>query len=100
MRALSVLAETGSFAKAAQRLNVTYPAVSQQVKALEEYLETTLIVREGRGFRLSNDGAELTRDLEIAFEKQRYELASDRPRPSWDDRNISYRHALTIVVCR
>ncbi len=67
LRAFSVLAETGSFAKAAERLNVTYPAVSQQVKALEEYIDTSLIVRQGRGFRLSDEGSALSRDLEIAF---------------------------------
>ncbi|MCP5086285.1 MAG: LysR family transcriptional regulator [Rhodobacteraceae bacterium] len=67
LRAFSALAETGSFARAAEKLNVTYPAVSQQVKGLEEYLGTTLIIREGRGFRLSDEGAALARDLETAF---------------------------------
>ena len=45
LRALSALAETGSLAEAAKRLNVTYPAVSQQVKALEAYLDTALLQR-------------------------------------------------------
>ena len=67
LRAFSVLAETGSYAKAAERLNVTYPAVSQQVKALEEYIDASLVVREGRSFRLTEEGSALARDLEIAF---------------------------------
>jgi len=67
LRAFSALAETGSLAGAAEKLNVTYPAVSHQVKGLEEYLDTTLIVREGRGLRLSDEGAALARELEKAF---------------------------------
>lgn len=72
LRALSALAETGSFAGAAERLNVTYPAVSQQVRALEAYLDTTLIVREGRGIRLTNEGSMLADDLATGFSAIRH----------------------------
>lgn len=67
LKAFSAVAEAGSYAKAAEQLNVTYPAVSQQVKALEEHLATTLVVREGRGFRLTEDGLALAHDVEIGF---------------------------------
>jgi len=67
LRAFSVLAETGSYANAAKRLNVTYPAVSQQVKALEERIDTTLIIREGRSPRLTEEGSKLAHDMAIAF---------------------------------
>ena len=52
---------------AAVRLNVTHAAVSQQVKALEDHLGATLVVREGRGIRLTDDGAVLAQALEVGF---------------------------------
>jgi LysR family glycine cleavage system transcriptional activator len=67
LRAFSVVAETGSYIKAAERLNVTYPAISQQVKALEAYIDVALVVREGRSVKLSEEGSVLARDLLIAF---------------------------------
>lgn len=67
LRAFSVLAETNSYTMAAVRLNVTHAAVSQQVKALEDHLGATLVVREGRGIRLTDDGAVLAQALEVGF---------------------------------
>ncbi|KQR73309.1 LysR family transcriptional regulator ArgP [Rhizobium sp. Leaf341] len=45
LRAVAAVVQTGSFEKAARRLNVTPSAVSQRVKALEERLGTALVVR-------------------------------------------------------
>ena len=67
LRAFSVVAETGSYTLAADRLNVTHAAVSQQVKALEQNLGATLVIRMGRGVELTNHGASLARELEIGF---------------------------------
>jgi DNA-binding transcriptional LysR family regulator len=46
----------GSFAAAARELGYTQPGVSQQMKALERELKTTLFSREGRGLKLSEQG--------------------------------------------
>jgi len=67
LRAFSAVAETGSFARAAARLNVTQAAVSQQVRALERRLDVVLIERAGRGIVLSPEGESLARDLEAGF---------------------------------
>ncbi len=67
LRAFSALAETGSYTVAAERLNVTHAAVSQQVRALECRLGVSLVIREGRGIRLTEDGRELALDLEAGF---------------------------------
>ena len=48
--------EEGSFSRAATRLNVTQPALSQQVKALEEELGAPLLERLGRGVRATAAG--------------------------------------------
>ncbi|KUJ76251.1 hypothetical protein AVO45_13155 [Ruegeria marisrubri] len=67
LRAFSVVAETGSYTLAAQKLNVTHAAVSQQVRRLEEHLGVALAVRSGRGIELTAEGASLARDLDIGF---------------------------------
>jgi len=67
LRAFSVVAESGSFSAAAAQLNVTHAAVSQQVKSLEAHLGVSLTVREGRGIRLTAEGAALAHDLGSGF---------------------------------
>ncbi len=63
LRAFAAVAETGSYSRAGAGLNVSHAAVSQQVKALEARLGVTLIVREGRGLKLTDEGAALARHL-------------------------------------
>lgn len=67
LRAFAAVAEAGSYTLAAERLNVTHAAISQQVKALENRLETALVVRAGRGVQLTNEGSTLARHLEKGF---------------------------------
>lgn len=58
LRAFEAAARTGSFVAAARELGVTSPAVSQQVKLLEEYWGRKLFLRQGN--RLSMTEAGLT----------------------------------------
>ena len=67
LRAFAALAETGSYMQAGSLLNVTHAAVSQQVRVLEERLSISLVVREGRGIRLTAEGLALARDLDSGF---------------------------------
>lgn len=60
---LSVIVEAGSFQTAADRLGLTQPALSRNMKALEARLGTTLFNRDGRksvpnalGLRLARNG--------------------------------------------
>lgn len=53
------LAEERHFGRAAARLHLTQPAVSQQVKRLERDLEAQLFERHPRGVRLTSAGARL-----------------------------------------
>ena len=60
---LSVIAEAGSFQSAADRLGLTQPALSRNMKTLEERLGAKLFNRDGRksvpnalGLRLSRNG--------------------------------------------
>ncbi|NWG16046.1 MAG: LysR family transcriptional regulator [Chloroflexi bacterium] len=51
--------QTGSFTAAARALNMTQPAVSMQIKALEDYLQVQLFERQGRSVRLTKAGQAL-----------------------------------------
>ncbi|MDG9705582.1 LysR family transcriptional regulator [Streptomyces sp. DH37] len=61
LRVLRAVARTGSFSAAARELGCTQPAVSQQMKSLEQYAGTPLLVRAGRGTRLTEAGEALVR---------------------------------------
>ncbi|MGH6892116.1 MAG: LysR family transcriptional regulator [Dongiaceae bacterium] len=63
LRAFASVAETGSYSRAGAGLNVSHTAVCQQVKALEARLGVTLVIREGRGIKLTDEGAALARHL-------------------------------------
>ncbi|MFC1681075.1 LysR family transcriptional regulator [Pseudomonadota bacterium] len=67
LRAFTAVAETGSYTKAGSLLNVTHAAVSQQVRILEDLLSVSLIIREGRGIKLTTEGQALARDLDLGF---------------------------------
>lgn len=70
------LAESGSFSKAAATNSVTQSAVSQQLRALEQRFEVTLVERGRRNFALTAEGeAFLKASREIV---DLYEGLSDR----------------------
>ncbi|MBT2467648.1 LysR family transcriptional regulator [Streptomyces sp. ISL-66] len=61
LRVLRAVAGTGSFSAAARELGCTQPAVSQQMKALEQSAGTPLLIRTGREMRLTQAGGALVR---------------------------------------
>src|SRR5471032_1813089 len=63
-----------SFTRAAEKLFVTQPTISKMLRHLEEELECTLIVREGRRLRLTDSGQALyQRGLNILEEFRQLE---------------------------
>jgi DNA-binding transcriptional LysR family regulator len=60
------LAEDGSFTKAARRLNLSQPSLSQQIRRLERELGGELIERLPRGIRLTAAGAAFLPQAEAA----------------------------------
>ncbi|MCW5750781.1 MAG: LysR family transcriptional regulator [Alphaproteobacteria bacterium] len=76
LRAFDMVAREGSFTRAAQQLGVTQPALTIQVKALEETYGVKLLDRAGRGVSLTEAGTSLfdvTRRL-FALEEEAQEL--------------------------
>ncbi|WP_432990854.1 LysR family transcriptional regulator [Dactylosporangium sp. CA-233914] len=51
-------ADLGSFTAVAARMQVTQPAVAEQIRQLERFLKVDLFVRLGRGIRLTQAGEE------------------------------------------
>jgi LysR family glycine cleavage system transcriptional activator len=63
VRAFEAAARHASFARAASELNVTAGAISQQVRALEQYLGRRLFRRLNRGVELTEIGAAYRREV-------------------------------------
>ncbi len=53
------VAQLGSFTKAALALDVAQPALSRQIRALEVELRQTLLLRDGRGAKVTEAGKQL-----------------------------------------
>jgi len=60
LRSFIAIVDTGSFTRAAQRVNKTQSAVSMHIRRLEERLGKALFIKAGRGARLSEHGEKLT----------------------------------------
>lgn len=71
LRIFATVAREGSLSRAAERLHLTQPAVSLQVKALQERLNLRLFERTPRGMRLTPDGAALLPLADRVLEAQR-----------------------------
>lgn len=67
LRAFEATARHLSFSLAAKSLNVTPSAVSQQVKSLEDYLQTTLFIRSSKQLRLTETGHQYLPMVSQAF---------------------------------
>ncbi len=59
LRAFSTIAETGQLTRAAKRLHLSQPALSAQVRALEEELGQRLFDRTSGGMNLTGQGKDL-----------------------------------------
>ena len=56
LKVFCAVADTGSFSKASKMVNLTQPAVSLQIQALEESYETALFERSGKNITLTPAG--------------------------------------------
>jgi LysR family nitrogen assimilation transcriptional regulator len=70
------VAELGSLSKASERLRVVQPALSRQIRMLEEELKVALFVRHGRGMVLTHAG-EMLRERAGSILRQIEETRAD-----------------------
>ncbi len=75
LRAFVAIAETGNLSKAGKRLNLSQPALSHQMKALEEYLGVELFQRKSNPLRLSPAGERL---LGTAYDVEKLVMQCER----------------------
>ncbi len=67
LRAFEAAARHRSLSAAARELNVTHPAIAQQVRRLEAWFDTPLLMRAGRGMEPTEAGARLAAGLSDGF---------------------------------
>lgn len=75
LKALIAVAETGNLSKAGQRLNLSQPALSHQIRAVEEQVGAELFQRKSNPLRLSPAGERL---LVTAYEVEKILRQSER----------------------
>ena len=79
LAALVAVAETGSVTRAAEVLHLVQPAVSRQVKLLEDELGAPLFERTRQGMRLTDDGRILLEHARRALSELERARAEIRP---------------------
>jgi DNA-binding transcriptional LysR family regulator len=79
LQAFCTVVEKKSFSQAAEKLGVTQPAVSLQVRALEQRVGQTLLDRSGRRVEPTEAGKRLYRSAQrmLALEQQLFEEVSE-----------------------
>ncbi|PJK28080.1 transcriptional regulator GcvA [Minwuia thermotolerans] len=68
VKAFEAAARNLNMSRAADELNVTHAAVSQQVRALERWLGVRLFTRQGKGIMLTPEGTRYAEQLSRSFE--------------------------------
>lgn len=79
LTALVAVAETGSVTRAAEMLHLVQPAVSRQIRMLEEELGAPLFARGRHGMRLTEDGQVLLEHARRALSELERARAEIRP---------------------
>ncbi len=88
LNAFEVAARHESFSKAAEELNVTPAAVSQQIRMLEELLGVQLFHRLNRGLALTGAGKSGLSKLQHGFKSVNEAVQQIRAEPSMESLNI------------
>ena len=80
LRYFAAAARSGNLARAAQALNVTVSAVSQQLRKLEGELGTALLLRHGRGVTTTQAGSRLLERVDAVVRLLNAPLWPEEPR--------------------
>jgi DNA-binding transcriptional LysR family regulator len=89
LRLFESVAEAGSFTEAARKLQMSQPALSRQIQALETGLGAKLFHRHARGLALTHEGEqlhELTVEMAERVERTQMAIEASRERPTGEVR--------------
>jgi LysR family glycine cleavage system transcriptional activator len=93
----SVAARSENFKFAAERLNVTQAAVSQQIKLLEQFVNMPLFERNNRQTKLTNAGQRLLPFVESGFTSFRQGLNAIGSDPKPNVLRVSAIHSFSTI---
>lgn len=68
LQTFMIVIKEKSFSKASAKLGISQPAVTQQIKIIEDYLESKIVERKKNGIKLTKEGEDLYR-IALRLEK-------------------------------
>ncbi|WP_331774237.1 LysR family transcriptional regulator [Sulfurospirillum sp. 1612] len=84
-----------SFSKASKKLGISQPAVTQQIKLLEDYIEDKIVDRKKNGIRLTKTGEELHK---IAIKLEKAINTSEKDMIKLIDKDIAFIIGASFMI--
>lgn len=84
-----------SFSKASAKLGISQPAVTQQIKFIEDYLETKIVDRKKNGIRLTKEGEQL---LVIAQKLEKCVFSAEKDLLKIVNKDITFVFGASFVI--
>jgi DNA-binding transcriptional LysR family regulator len=98
LRYFAAVAAHGSFSRAANQLHLTQPALSRQVKSLEEEIGIALIVRGQNAMSLTSAGEAFYEEAKDILARVDLAVRRIKTRPPGEKLRIGYVHSLTAGI--
>lgn len=92
-----VVASEGSLSKAAQRLRVTQPTISAQIRQLEEVVGHRLFERSGRGMRLTSKGEYVAEHTSVMFRASQRMIQGLHPKSALVPKSLAIGVAVSVA---
>jgi LysR family transcriptional activator of nhaA len=92
-----VVASEGTLAKAAQRLRVTQPTISAQIRLLEDFVGHRLFERSGRGMRLTPKGEYVAEHTSLMFRASQRMIQGLQPKAAPEPRSLAIGVAASVA---
>jgi DNA-binding MarR family transcriptional regulator len=98
LRYFAAVAAHGSFSRAANHLHLTQPALSRQVKSLEDEIGVALVVRGHNTISLTSAGEDFYEEAKDILARVDVAVRRIKTRPPGEKLRIGYVHSLTAGI--
>ena len=98
LRYFAAVAAHGNFSRAASQLRLTQPALSRQVKSLEEEIGVPLIIRSQNTISLTSAGEDFYEEVKDILARVDVAVRRIKTRPHGETLRIGYVHSLTAGI--